>query len=420
MSIRSHAARLHALATLPIVVHLLTDAVLAPPAGTSLGANLATIAVPLAVALGLALGLGRLRPGMQAWTAFVVGAVALADGAMHVTHLRRAASVSADDVTGVVSGLAGLALVVLAAAIVLRPKAPRRAARRWLARVAALAGTTLTAFFVVMPLAVAVYLVHKQPLPVASVRLPIPHEDVTLRTSDGVRLAAWYVPPRNGAAVLLVHGSGGDRGGGIESHALMLVRHGYGVLLYDARGDGSSIGRPESLGWTWHRDAEAAVDYLARRGVTRIGALGLSTGAEVVLETAGRDPRIRAVVAEGAQARSLAELRLLPVTPSNVLAAVYGAELMAAYRPLAHVAPPPSLATMVARIAPRPLFLISSGRDYERDMNRAYARRARGPVTLWELPAAPHTGGLATYPREYDRRVTGFFDRALLGRRHRG
>jgi pimeloyl-ACP methyl ester carboxylesterase len=217
--------------------------------------------------------------------------------------------------------------------------------------------------------------------------------------------------------VVLVHGAGGDRTGGIESHATMLVRLGYGVLLYDARGDGSSSGRPESLGWTWHRDVEAAVDFVRARGVTRIGALGLSTGAEAVLETAGRDPRIRAVVAEGAQARSFSELRLLPVTPSNVLAAAYGAELVAGYTALGHVSPPPSLATMVARIAPRPIFLISSGRDYERDMNRSYAHRARGPVPLWELPAAPHTGGLSTHPREYDRRVTAFFDRALLDRR---
>ena len=189
------------------------------------------------------------------------------------------------------SGLAGLALLVLAAAILVRPKAGRAPVRRWLARAAVLAGTALTAFFVVMPVAVAVYLVHKQPVPVASVKLAIPHRDVTLRTSDGVKLAAWYVPPRNGAVVVLVHGAGGDRTGGIESRATMLARHGYGVLLYDARGDGSSR-PPESFGWTWHRDAEAAVDFLARRGITRIGALGLSTGAEVVLETAGRDPRI--------------------------------------------------------------------------------------------------------------------------------
>src|SRR5262249_36692748 len=66
----------------------------------------------------------------------------------------------------------------------------------------------------------------------------VPHENVTLRTPDGVRLAAWYVPPRNRAAVVLVHGGGGDRDG-LKLHATMLARHGYGVLLYDERGRGS-------------------------------------------------------------------------------------------------------------------------------------------------------------------------------------
>jgi alpha/beta superfamily hydrolase len=413
--LRSHAARLYAVATSLVVLHLVDDAFLNPPRGTSFAANAATIAAPLAIAVALAIAFGRLRPGPQAWTAFVVGAVAFADGGLHVAHIRRAGEASADDVTGLVSGLAGAAMLVLAAAIVLRPKVQRSIARRWALRAGVLVGTALTAFFVVMPLAVAVYLVHKQPVDVPSTKLAIPHEDVTLRTSDGLRLAAWYVHPRNGAVIVLVHGAGGDRAGGIESRALMLARHGYGVLLYDARGDGDSAGRPEAFGWTWHRDTEAAVDFLRGRGVTRIGALGLSTGAEVVLETAGRDPRIHAVVAEGAQARSYAELRLLPVTVSNELASAYVWEMLGAYRVLAHTAPPPSLATMVARIAPRPIFLISSGRSYERDMNRAYARRARGPVTLWEMPTAQHTGGLAAYPREYDRRVTRFFDRALLG-----
>ena len=415
MPLRSHAPRLYAIATALIVVHLLDDAFVNPPDGTSFSANLATIAAPLAIAVGLAIAFRRFRPGVQAWTAFVVGAVALADGGLHVDHIRRAGEVSADDLTGLVSGLGGVAMIALAVALVVRPKAARSFPRRWSLRVGAVLGTALTAFFVVMPLAVAVYLVHKQPMHVPSAKLAIPHEDVTLRTSDGLHLAAWYVHPRNGAVIVLVHGAGGDRTGNIESRALMLARHGYGVLLYDARGDGDSAGRPESFGWTWHRDAEAAVDFLRSRGVTRIGALGLSTGAEVVLETAGRDPRIRAVVAEGAQARSYTELRLLPVTASNELASAYVWEMLGGYRVLAHVSPPPSLGVLVARVAPRPIFLISSGRDYERDMNRAYARRARGPVTLWEMPTAQHTGGLDAYPRAYDRRVTRFFDRTLLG-----
>jgi len=193
----------------------------------------------------------------------------------------------------------------------------------------------------------------------------------------------------------------------------MLARHGYGVLLYDARGGGDSQGRLESVGWTWHRDVAAAVDFLERRGISRIGALGLSTGAEAVLEAAGRDQRIGAVVAEGAQGRSFAEMRLLPHTAGNAFYGAYWGGVLATYRVLSLESPPPSLGTMVARIAPRPIFLISSGRGFERDFNRVYAKKARGPVTLWEIPDAEHTTGLATYPREYDRRVTRFFDRAL-------
>ena len=44
-------------------------------------------------------------------------------------------------------------------------------------------------------------------------------------------------------------------------------------------------------------------------------------------------------------------------------------------------------------------------------------RGAAGPrVSRWEIPRAGHTGGLATAPPEYERRVVGFFDHVLLGR----
>ena len=35
--------------------------------------------------------------------------------------------------------------------------------------------------------------------------------EVMFPTSDGQSLAAWYFPPDNGAAVLLLHGAGGSR-----------------------------------------------------------------------------------------------------------------------------------------------------------------------------------------------------------------
>jgi uncharacterized protein len=115
---------------------------------------------------------------------------------------------------------------------------------------------------------------------------------VSFRASDGVRLSGWYVPGRNRAAIVLVHGGGGDREGAVR-HARMLARAGYGVLLYDARGRGRSEGHENAFGWRWHRDVRGAVDYLRARGVRRIGLLGLSTGAEAVVTEAAHDPRRR-------------------------------------------------------------------------------------------------------------------------------
>jgi hypothetical protein len=35
-------------------------------------------------------------------------------------------------------------------------------------------------------------------------------------------------------------------------------------------------------------------------------------------------------------------------------------------------------------------------------------------ATLWEIPESTHGGGLAARPDQYERRVVGFFDEALL------
>ena len=76
---------------------------------------------------------------------------------------------------------------------------------------------------------------------------------------------------------------------------------------------------------------------------------------------------------------------------------------------------PPSLVETIPRISPRAVFLMSSGSGHEAELNRAYARVARWPSRLWEMPDALHAGGLRAYPKEYERRVVDFFDDALLG-----
>jgi len=412
--LRELAPRVFQVAMAVVLVHLFDDAIVDAPRATSLGSNLATVAVPAAVAVVAALIFGRLRPGVQAWVATTFGAIMTAVGALNIQHALRIGGTSGSDITGIAVCVAGVVTLVTGIALVLRPKAARTWPRRWAARAGVLVGAAVTGVFVVLPISVGVYLVDKQPVHVPTTAWSVPHRDVTLHTSDGLDLASWYAPSRNGATIVLVHGSGGTRAGGIKSRATMLANAGYGVLLYDARGMGDSEGRPESFGWTWHRDLEGAVNWLAARGITNVGVLGLSTGAEVALETAGDDPRIKAVVAEGAEARTFTEIRELPVTLSNLFAASYTTAMFTVHHVLSHTWSPPALKKQVAKIGSRPVFLISSGTSYERDLTRVYYRAATGPKTLWEMPHAQHTGGLSSFPREYPRRVDGFFAHALL------
>src|SRR4051794_9431590 len=67
--------------------------------------------------------------------------------------------------------------------------------------------------------------------------------------------------------------------------------------LYDERGRGESQGAPDAIGWTWRRDVAAAIAWLEHRpdvDAPKIGGLGLSTGAEALVQGFFDRPRRRA------------------------------------------------------------------------------------------------------------------------------
>ena len=113
--------------------------------------------------------------------------------------------------------------------------------------------------------------------------------DVTLRTSDGLELGAWFVPargPERRMTVLVANGNAGDRVGRAPL-AVALAERGFGVLLFDYRGYGGNPGSPSETGLAL--DARAAYKYLVTSaGVPpgRILFLGESLGAAVVTELA--------------------------------------------------------------------------------------------------------------------------------------
>lgn len=113
--------------------------------------------------------------------------------------------------------------------------------------------------------------------------------DVTLETSDGLRLGAWLVPPTGPSrqfAVLVANGNGGNRYDRTPL-ATALAAKGFTVLLFDYRGYGGNPGNPTERGLA--RDVRAAYRYLVdivSLPPERIIFFGESLGSAVVTELA--------------------------------------------------------------------------------------------------------------------------------------
>jgi predicted alpha/beta hydrolase len=141
----------------------------------------------------------------------------------------------------------------------------------------------VAAVFVLVPAVVAIVATHRAREPVPAADLGRSYQTVSFETSDGLRLVGWYVPSRNSAAVIVSPGRSGT-----VRPARMLARHGYGVLVFDRRGEGESEGDFNAYGWGGDLDLKAALDFLSRRpdvDTERIGGIGLSVGGEMLLET---------------------------------------------------------------------------------------------------------------------------------------
>jgi dienelactone hydrolase len=174
------------------------------------------------------------------------------------------------------------------------------------------------------------------------------------------------------------------------------------------------------FGWYGDQDVSGAVTFLAARpdvDPMRIGVVGMSMGGEQAIGAAADDPRIGAVVAEGATGRTAADQAWLSdvygvrgsFTETWQGLLEYGLTDL-----LTSAAPPISLHDAAARTAPRELLLITAG-NLDSERHAAHYVRSASPrtVTTWEVTGAGHTQGLATRPRAWAARVLGFLDRTL-------
>jgi len=118
------------------------------------------------------------------------------------------------------------------------------------------------------------------------------YEEVFIRTGDGVRICAWYVPCEGAEATLLwFHGNAGNIGDRVE---LLKIYHDawrVNQMIVDYRGYGKSGGKVSEQGT--YEDARSALRYLASdKGVSPMALIlfGESLGSAVAVQMAMESP----------------------------------------------------------------------------------------------------------------------------------
>jgi fermentation-respiration switch protein FrsA (DUF1100 family) len=201
--------------------------------------------------------------------------------------------------------------------------------------------------------------------------------EVTLETTDGLRLGAWFLPaaePGRAMTVLVANGNAGNRSmraplaGG-------LARAGFAVLLFDYRGYGGNPGRPTEAGLS--RDARAARRFAteeARVAPERLLYYGESLGAAVVTELATEHPPAGLVLR----------------SPFSDLAAV--GRVHYPFLPVRTLLRDrfPVVDQIASVNVPTTVVYGSSDSIVPPDQSRAVAEAGAGPTRVVEIPGADH------------------------------
>jgi pimeloyl-ACP methyl ester carboxylesterase len=243
------------------------------------------------------------------------------------------------------------------------------------------------------------------------------YEDVKIDHIGWRALAGWYLPSRNGAGIIALHGFSGNRTH-VLPQAKILQQAGMGFTLTICAPWVKARGNSYHYGWQGELDVAPACRILKispEIDDNRIGILGLSSGGMTALNAAAKIPELRVVIVDGVEANRMEDL-LNPMPPS--------------YRQFWFMAPMPWMndrATMLysgvsristmdellSQISPRPVLFIASGAESEIFQGQKFVAAHPENVSLWEIPEAKHVEGVFVRPEEYATQMLEFLADAL-------
>jgi uncharacterized protein len=242
----------------------------------------------------------------------------------------------------------------------------------------------------------------------------VAYQVVSFRAPDGFSLSGWYIPSRNGAAVILLHGYGANRLEMLD-RAVDLAKAGFGVLLYDLRGHGESGGQMRAMGWPDAGDVAAALDFLDRQsGVDRhrVGGMGFSIGGQILLRAAAEDSRLRALFVDDPSYTRIEDIPPMPTWTEDFEARGVTQLDLALISLKSGVAIPAGTVQAIQGISPRPIFFVSTSNSIlSKTLEDYFFSVARDPKERLDFSDADHGGSYLLHRKEYGSRMVQFFEK---------
>jgi len=257
--------------------------------------------------------------------------------------------------------------------------------------------------------------------------------DISIPAIDGVVLRAWNLHPRKnfGNAVILSHGLSDNRAG-MKGYAQFFLRHGYDVLMPDARAHGMSGGDIATYGIRESNDLQRWLDWVdLNEHPICIYGFAESMGAAGLLQSLHSESRFCAVAAESpfSTFREIAYDRVGQFFHTGPWLG------RTVFRPIVECAfiyakwryhlnfdlESPEEAVKSTNV---PVLLIHGQLDSNIPVRHSRKIAAGNrEVALWEVPGADHCGAIGIAPIELERRVTDWFrqnDRGSQSRARKG
>lgn len=167
-----------------------------------------------------------------------------------------------------------------------------------------------------------IYFPHKE-IEVTPELISLDYEEVTLTTSDGIELNAWWIEnPDARATLLFLHGNAGNISHRLNSLEIF-YKLGLSVLIIDYRGYGKSRGKPSEQGT--YIDAETAWTYLSNEKnipPENIIIFGRSLGGAIAARLAEKHPSAALIMESSFTAISDIGKHYYPYLPTSLLARI--------------------------------------------------------------------------------------------------